>query len=271
MRKLFLLMLVVLFLAGTSSFSFAEDHPKKWTLVWSDEFNYTGSPSSEKWSYDVGCDGWGNGELQCYTKDNLKNARVENGKLIIEARKDGSGKWPYSSARLKTKGKGQWKYGRVEASARVPSGCGTWAAIWMLPDKWTYGKQLEGFWPNNGEIDIMESVGYDPTMIYAAVHTAKYNSRLGNIKKGKIKVPDAAENFHVYAIEWSEARIDFFVDNKKYFTFFRQRELWNYWPFNTDFYLLVNLAFGGSWGGKRGVDDSILPQRFEIDYVRVYQ
>lgn len=271
MKKFFLTGLAALFFFAAASVSFAENYQKNWRLAWSDEFDYAGKPSAEKWSYDVGCNGWGNGELQCYTKDREENARVENGKLIIEARRDGSGKWPYTSARIKTKDKAQWTYGRIEVSAKLPSGRGVWPAIWMLPCKWVYGKYQDGFWPDNGEIDIMEAVGYDPGTVYATVHTAKHSAKAGDPRRGKAKVPDAADAFHVYAAEWYPDRIDFFVDNEKYFTFFKQRDNWRFWPFNVDFYLVVNLAVGGSWGGKRGVDDNILPQRFEIDYVRVYQ
>lgn len=259
--------IVLLFMALPVSV-FAGTGDQNWTLVWSDEFNYTGSPSEEKWSYDEGCTGWGNGEAQCYTKGKLENARVEDGRLILEARRDGAYKRPYTSARIKSKGKGYWTYARVEVCAKLPSGRGVWPAIWMLSEKWNYGKE---FWPDNGEIDIMESVGYNPSLIHGTVHTAKHNIRRGDPKKGKINIPDAATAFHVYAIEWYPDRISFFVDNQKYFTFFRQKDTWHFWPFNHDFYLIMNLAIGGSWGGKRGIDNDIFPQRFEIDYVRVYQ
>jgi beta-glucanase (GH16 family) len=251
-----------------AAFSFAAEPIEKWRLVWSDEFNYTGEPDQKKWDYDEGCTGWGNGEAQCYTKARMENARVEDGKLILEARHDGAGRRQYTSARLKTKGRAQWMYGRIEVCAKLPSGRGIWPAIWMLPEKWSYGKN---FWPDNGEIDIMEAVGYHPGQVHSTVHTYQHNFRRGDAKSGKLEVPDAASAFHVYAMEWSPDRLVFFVDDQKYFTFFKQRNSWYCWPFDNDFYLLINLAVGGSWGGRRGIDNTIFPQKFEIDYVRVYQ
>lgn len=246
----------------------AEESPKEWNLVFSDEFDYSGVPDPKKWSYDKGCTGWGNREAQCYTKERLENARVEDGKLILEARRDGSGRQQYTSARLTTKDKAQWTYGRVEVCAKLPSGRGVWPSIWMLPLKWNYGKN---YWPDNGEIDIMEYVGYMSGQVHGSVHTFQHNIRKGNLETKKISVPDAEQAFHVYAIEWYPKRIDFFVDSQKYFSVFQRKNNWRYWPFFKDFYLLLNVAVGGSWGGRFGIDTSIFPQRMEVDYVRVYQ
>jgi len=248
--------------------SYAEEPAKEWKLVFSDEFDYIGEPDQKKWAYDEGCTGWGNGEVQCYTKARPENVRVEDGKLVIEARRDGAGRHQYTSARLTTKGKAQWTYGRVEVCAKLPSGRGIWPAIWMLPEKWSYGKS---YWPDNGEIDIMEHVGHTPDQIYVSTHTFQHNSIKGNAEKLNILIPDSEKTFHVYAIEWDPGRIDFFVDGQKYFTVFQRKNNWHYWPFNKDFYLLLNIAVGGTWGGQRGVDDSVFPQQMEIDYVRVYQ
>ena len=185
--------------------------------IWSDEFDYKGLPDETKWSYDLGdgcpnlC-GWGNNELQRYTNA-LKNARVENGHLIIEAHKEDIGTRHYSSTRLISKGKGDWKYGRIEVRAKLPTGLGTWPAIWMLSTDWEYGG-----WPESGEIDIMEHVGYNPDSIFGTVHTKAYNHMLGTHKVGKIYMPDAESTFHVYAVEWSEKKIDFYLDDNKYFT-----------------------------------------------------
>ena len=253
---------------GMSISSFAEEPASAWKLVWSDEFNDTGAPNSAKWGYDEGCTGWGNGEAQCYTNARLENARIEDGTLIIEARHDGSGRRQYTSARLKTRGKAQWTYGRVEVRAKLPSGRGIWPAVWMLPEKWIRGKN---FWPDNGEIDIVEAVGYKPGEVHATVHTYQHNFRQGNAETGKMNVADAAVNFHVYAMEWYPKHIDFFVDNQKYLTVVKRKNHWHYWPFDKDFYLLLNVAVGGSWGGRRGIDNAIFPQRMEVDYVRVYQ
>ncbi len=234
-------------------------------LVWSDEFDYTGLPNSEKWSYDVGGHGWGNAELQYYTQNRTENARVENGKLIIEARKENYNGSAYTSARLVSRQKGDWLYGRIEVKAKLPSGTGSWPAIWMLPTDWAYGD-----WPNSGEIDIMEHVGYNPPYIYGTVHTQAYNHQQGTQQGGELIVENCESAFNIYAIEWNAEKIDFFVNQTLYFTFYNQGE-WQKWPFDHRFHLLLNIAVGGNWGGVQGVDDTIFPIRMEIDYVRVYQ
>lgn len=234
-------------------------------LVWSDEFDYSGLPAPEKWGYDVGGDGWGNNELQYYTENRTENARVENGHLIIQAHKENYGGNAYTSARLITKTKGDWKYGRIEVKAKLPGGRGGWPAIWMLPTDWVYGG-----WPASGEIDIMEYVGYDPGVVHGTVHTDAFNHSIGTQQGNSINIADAESNFHVYAIEWTENKIDFFVDGTKYFTFTNQGD-WTKWPFDQRFHLILNIAVGGNWGGAQGVDDNIFPVQMEVDYVRVYQ
>lgn len=244
----------------------------KRTLVWSDEFDRDGLPDEEKWSYSEGdgcpnlC-GWGNNEKQYYTKERLENTRIENGILIIETKKDTiEGKETYSSAKLSTKGKGDWKYGQMEIRAKLPSGRGTWPAIWMLPSQNVYGK-----WPNSGEIDIMEHVGYDPDSIFGTVHTGAYNHMKGTHKGARTGRSDAESAFHIYKIEWTADQIDFYVDDEAYFSFRNEKATSKEWPFDQDFYLIINLAIGGSWGGIKGLDETIFPQKMEIDYVRVYQ
>ena len=178
-------------------------------LVWSDEFEAPGQPDSAKWNYDMGdgcpdnC-GWGNNELQYYTRDS-SNVRVKNGMLIIEARMDSLGGTAFTSTKIVSRGKGDWLYGRFEVRARLPQGKGTWPAIWMLPTDWKYGG-----WPASGEIDIMEHVGYDPGVIHGTIHTEAYNHIKQTQKEGKITVPTAQDEFHVYAVDWSEDRMDFF-------------------------------------------------------------
>jgi beta-glucanase (GH16 family) len=168
---------IVAVLFGTLSYT-KEDQKR---LVWSDEFNSSGAPDSTKWSYDLGdgcprnC-GWGNHELEFYTHD-LKNVRVENGRLIIEALKDSLHSKPFTSTRMVSKGKGDWLYGRIEIKARLPRGKGTWPAIWMLSTDWKYGG-----WPASGEIDIMEHVGFDPGVIHGTIHTEAFNHRKGTQK-----------------------------------------------------------------------------------------
>jgi beta-glucanase (GH16 family) len=235
-------------------------------LVWYDEFNYTGLPASDKWGYDVGGGGWGNNELQYYTNARAENARVENGNLIIEARKEQYEGSEYTSARLVTRHKGDWLYGRFEAYAKLPSGRGTWPAIWMLPTNWVYGN-----WPKSGEIDIMEYVGYDPGVVHGSIHTEAYNHVLGTQKTASIPVPDAETAYHLYALEWTPENIDIYVDNNKYFTFANEHKDYKTWPFDQVFHLILNIAVGGNWGGAQGVDPNIWPQKMYVDYVRVYQ
>jgi len=241
---------------------------QSWEKVWSDEFNYTGLPDSTKWSYNVGGSGWGNHERQFYTSKRPENARVENGMLIIEARKEAWDTMSYTSSRLVSLHKGDWTYGRFEIKARLPKGTGSWPAIWMLPTKWDLGDYS---WPDNGEIDIMEHVGFHQNFIHGSTHCHSYYWKNNNQKTGIINIPDASENFHVYALEWTKDSIKTFVDDKLYFTSVNEGTGWKEWPFSKDFYLILNLAIGGDWGGVKGIDNSIFPLRMEVDYVRVYQ
>jgi beta-glucanase (GH16 family) len=247
----------------------------EWELVWFDEFDYSGLPNPQKWDYDVGGHGWGNQEAQYYTRARLENARVENGQLVIEARREAE---PYqghtfTSARLVTRGKASWTYARVEVRAQLPSGRGTWPAIWMLPDRQTYGS---AYWPDNGEIDIMEHVGFDPDVVHGTVHTKAYNHMLGTQRGGNIRVPTARTEFHVYAIEWTPEEIRWFVDDSLYYRFPNERLSnrnadWRQWPFDQPFHLILNIAVGGTWGGMQGIDSTAFPARMLVDYVRVYQ
>lgn len=237
-------------------------------LVWADEFDYTGLPDSTKWSYDVGGHGWGNEELQYYTNKRMENARVENGKLIIEARKENYEGNDYTSARLITKHKGDWTYGKIKIRAKLPQGTGTWPALWMLPTQWIYGS---GDWPDVGEIDIMEHVGYDEGVIHGTIHTHDFNHMDGTQKSGQTIVEDAVDAFHVYSIEWTKEEIRWYVDGNKFFTYENNGDGWSAWPFDHPFHLIMNIAVGGTWGGAEGVDDTIFPQKLEVDYVRVYQ
>lgn len=233
-------------------------------LVWNDEFNYNGLPYSAKWNYEIGGHGYGNNELQYYTKNRLENAHVENGNLVIEARKEAWQNNQYTSARLVTKGKASWKYGTVEVRAKLPKGRGTWPAIWMMSENMKE-------WPDDGEIDIMEHVGYNQGFIHASIHTKKYNHIINTQKTDTIQVNDASEKFHVYRMDWSPEKIEIFVDNQKYFSTKNDENTYEAWPFDQPFYLILNQAVGGNWGGKEGVDENIYPQKFYIDYVRVYQ
>lgn len=236
------------------------------TPVWSDEFNYSGLPDSEKWGYDVGGHGWGNNELQYYTSNRAENARVEDGNLIITAIKENMEGKNYTSARVISKGKGDFLYGRFEIKANLPSGRGTWPAIWMLPTDWAYGD-----WPKSGEIDIMEHVGYDPNNVLMSVHTESFNHILGTQKSGGKNIPTAIGSFHVYRIDWTPYAIRGFIDDVQIFSFVNDGKGYKSWPFDKKFHLLINLAVGGNWGGVQGIDESIFPAVYKIDYVRVYK
>jgi len=233
-------------------------------LIWSDEFDKKGLPDAAKWNYDTGGSGFGNEEAQFYTKDRLENARVENGKLIIEARRENREDKKYTSARLLTKGKFSFQYGTVEVRAKLPKGRGTWPAIWMMSEDMKK-------WPDDGELDIMEHVGYHQGYIHASVHTKKYNHVLHTQKTDTLFVKDASDKFHVYKADWSPEKIEVYIDNQKFFTYENKEKSDEAWPFDKPYFIILNLAIGGFWGGKEGIDDTIFPQKFEIDYVRVYQ
>jgi beta-glucanase (GH16 family) len=237
-------------------------------LLWSDEFDYTGLPSDAKWSYDTAGNswGWGNNEAEFYTQARLKNAEVQDGYLNITACKEEYKGSHYTSARLITKFKGDWLYGRMEIKAKLPDGRGMWSAIWMLPTDWAYGD-----WPASGEIDIMENVGFDPYVIVASAHTDAYNHVDGTQKNNKITIADCYTNFHVYALEWEKTEYRVYVDDSLYYTFKNEGTGFKVWPFDKRFHLLLNVAVGGNWGGAQGIDDSIFPRTMMVDYVRVYQ
>ncbi|MCW9706425.1 glycoside hydrolase family 16 protein [Fodinibius salsisoli] len=245
--------------------------PDNYELVWSDEFDYEGLPDDSKWSYDVGdgcpdlC-GWGNNEQQYYAQNRLENTRVQDGHLIITARKESYKSAAYTSARLLTRNKMAWTYGRIEVKAKLPLGRGTWPAIWMLPEEWVYGG-----WPSSGEIDIMEHVGHEPNRIYATAHTEAFNHSDGTQNTDTLRVPDAEHRFHRYAIEWTPDAITWFVDDKQYAVFKNRRQTYKEWPFDQPFHLILNIAVGGNWGGQEGIDDTIWPQEMVVDYVRIYQ
>jgi beta-glucanase (GH16 family) len=271
------LQVIVSFLILTTS-SLSAD----WELTWADEFEQDGLPDPAKWTYEEGF--VRNRELQYYTANRLENARIENGVLIIEARKErfpnprhqpdaSERRWQqqrahadYTSASLTTRGRAEWTYGRIEVRAKLPGGRGTWPAIWMLGTNMS-----EVGWPACGEIDIMEYVGHHPGVVHANVHTRGYNHTRGNGRGAQIKVPDAETDFHVYAVEWTPEHLKFFVDDEDYFTLKNDGTGVDSWPFDAPHYLILNLAIGGAWGGQQGIDDSIFPQPFLIDYVRVYR
>jgi beta-glucanase (GH16 family) len=234
-------------------------------LVWSDEFDKDGLPDNTKWGYDVGGNGWGNNELQYYTNARVENARIVNGNLIIEAKKESFSGRNYTSARLLTKNKAQWTFGKFDIRAKLPTGTGMWPAIWLL----SANDPLH--WPDDGELDIMEEVGFNQTTTYGTVHNFLYNGANGQQKGSYKLVNDANNAFHVYSLEWTTDQIKFSIDSVEFFTYTDPKLGANGWPYFKDFFMILNIAVGGNWGGQKGVDDSIFPQQMLIDYVRVYQ
>jgi beta-glucanase (GH16 family) len=247
---------------------------EEYTLVWQDEFE-SESIDESKWSYDLGdgCDisenlcGWGNNELQYYTS-RPENAYISNGNLIIKARRENPlylGQHQYTSARLVTKNKGDWKYGRMEIRAKMPIGQGIWPAIWMLPTDTVYGR-----WPKSGEIDIMEYIGSEPQKVFGTIHYGhdfwRYTSQDIELAQGTF-----ADDFHVFSVLWNEECIQFQMDGiniGKPNT--RSTTLPTTWPFDQDFHMILNLAVGGNLPGNPD-NTTTFPQNFFIDYVRVYE
>ncbi len=237
-----------------------------WQLKWADEFNENGLPNANNWNYIRGGDGFGNHELQFYTVSDSSTAYVKNGNLTITANKKTIEKNKYSSARLTTAGKHSFKYGRYECRAKLPKGLGTWPAFWMLGDNISTAG-----WPLCGEIDIMEHVGYQPDSIVATIHSKAYNHTIGTQRGKIIFVADPYDTFHIYSVEWSAQEIIFFMDGVEYNRITNEHKTEKEWPFDQPFYILLNLAIGGDWGGKFGVEDRLFPAKYVIDYVRVYQ
>lgn len=239
------------------------------TLVWSDEFNGTGLPDSSNWVYDTGGNGWGNKEIQNYT-NNPGNVRLEKGVLIIEALKSGDA---WTSARITTKNKHEFTYGRIVFRAKLPFGSGTWAALWMLG-----GNSPSVNWPACGEIDIMEHVGKNPGVVQSAMHSPSSYGNTINFKSKPVNGHDT--EFHLYEANWKRDRIEFSYDNTLVYTYKPDELNASTWPYDKPFYLLMNLAMGGNWGSdtkfetkglKNGIDPAITSARMEIDYVRIYK
>lgn len=243
----------------------------EYVIAWSDEFNEGTMPDTSKWTYDIGNWGWGNGELQYFTEGRQENARIEDGNLIIEARKDDMG-YPWTSARLTTRGKVAFLYGKLEFRAKVPPNKGNWAAGWTLGNDYVDEKS----WPYCGEIDILESVGYqmdDETgngTAHASAHCGAYYFKLGNQPTGTIDVENMNNEYHVYAVEWTPEGLTATVDGEEYFTYNDTSSALS-WPFDKPQNLILNLTMGGGWGGLEGMDTTITSQIYTIDYVRVYQ
>ena len=226
-------------------------------LVWSDEFNTDGLPDATKWGYDLGAGGWGNNEVQYYTS-RAENAVVINGSLKITVKKESYSGSNYTSARLLTKDKFSFKYGKVEIRAKLPAGGGTWPALWML------GSDINTVsWPACGEIDIMEHKGNDLNRIYGTLH---YPGRSGGNADGGTKaISNATTEFHIYKLEWSAAEIKIYVDDQLVHSKANSASI----PFNHNFFLICNVAMGGNFGGA--IDSNVTSASMEVDYIRVYQ
>jgi len=242
-------------------------------LLWSDEFAGK-SLDLSNWSFDTSRNkvGWYNGELEYYSANRPQNLRVENGKLIIELRKDPQairkfrdwGGQKYSSAKIMTKGKAAFRTGFVEVSAKLPCARGTWPAIWMMPEG-------DAPWPDGGEIDILEQVGSQPNVAHATVHTALFNHTRHNGRGAEVAVPTACSAFHRYQLAWTHDSITIGVDDHAYMRVRNDQPGGRgAWPFDSPFYLILNLAIGGDWAAAKGIDDAALPQRMVVDYVRVW-
>jgi beta-glucanase (GH16 family) len=265
-------------LAAQSSFTVTNSNydgpvvrPAEARLVWRDEFEGSRLDST-KWTFDTARNkqGWHNGELQYYSADRPENLRVANGALTIEARRETLstladwGGQNYTSARIFSKGAG-WTYGFYEIRAKLPCARGSWPAIWMLP------VDMKA-WPDDGEIDIMEQVGAEPNLIYASLHTGLFNHVRKTQRSAQKLVPTSCETFHRYQLDWRPDSITIGVDDVGILRVRNDQPGGKgAWPFNTPFHLILNLAIGGDWAGRLGIDDAAMPQRMEVDYVRVWQ
>jgi beta-glucanase (GH16 family) len=243
-----------------ANFCLAQQPAKK--LIWEENFD---KPQLDEtvWNFDLGngcpnlC-GWGNNERQIYTN---KNHQIKGGMLVITAKKEVNG--VYTSTKITTKDKKTFQYGRIETRAKLPVGQGIWPAFWML------GQNISQVgWPKCGEIDILEYVGKEPNMIFTSLHTQDSHGNTINTKKSRFD--NIEDGFHVFAIDWTKDKIDFFVDEKLVYTFNPNVKTENSWPFDKPFYIIVNTAIGGNFGGPQ-VDDSIFPQEFILDYIKVYE
>jgi beta-glucanase (GH16 family) len=260
------LILLVTLMQGASA-ALAAD-PAGWKLVWSDEFDGTVLDRS-KWGFEVNARGGGNDELQYYVTN---NARVRDGVLVIEARKERltgpEGTREYTSSRIRTKGKGDWLYGRIEARAKLPAGQGIWPAIWMMPTEERYGG-----WPHSGEIDIMELVGHEPNKVHGTLHYSRAGGRHTYTGTNTALASGTfADDFHVFRLDWEPGLMRWYVDDRLYQTQTNWQSRVKSFPapFDQRFHLILNLAVGGNWPGSPD-GTTVFPQAMLVDYVRVYR
>ncbi len=243
----------------------AYNAPDGYTLVWNDEFDSGSELNQNDWTHEVQNSGWVNNELQNYVNHKTPGGslvtEVKNGTLRITALKE-NGK--IYSGRVYAKVKQGWTYGYIEASIKLPKGKGTWPAFWMMPVNFKS-------WPADGEIDIMEEVGYHPNYVSSSLH-ANAHVHSNNTQVTHEMLCEGAEGeFHTYAILWTSKNITTYVDGKVQLSYDNRGLGRDDWPYDDPFYVIFNLAWGGSWGGAQGVDESALPATMEIDYIRVFQ
>jgi len=236
-------------------------------VVWKDEFKGSGLPDAGKWGYESGF--VRNDEAQRYTQKRLENARVQNGELIIEARHENFEDGKYTSAALESTQ--AWNHGYFEVVAKIPTGKGTWPAIWFLGD----GIRKKGAeyigWPLCGEIDLMENVGYDSDKIHFNIHTQSNSKAPGSVASNHVDIPGASAGWHTYGLDYQAHKLEMYFDGKKVLSYLDDGKGAQGWPFDKPQYIILNLAIGGNWGGQQGIDNSIFPAKFEIKSVKVYQ
>ena len=243
----------------------AYEAPEGYKLVWHDEFNEGTELNSADWTHEVQNSGWVNHELQNYVNHTTPKGRyvteISDGKLQIHCFKE-DGK--IYSGRVYAKVKEGWTYGYIEASIKLPKGKGTWPAFWMMPVNFRS-------WPADGEIDIMEEVGYHPDYVSSSLHANAHVHSNGTQVTHEMYCKGAEGEFHTYSIEWTAQNITTYVDGKKQLSYDNRGLGRDDWPYNDPFYIIFNLAWGGDWGGSQGVDENALPVTMEVDYVRVFQ
>ncbi len=243
----------------------AYNAPEGYTLVWQDEFDKGSELNGDDWTHEVKGSGWVNNELQNYvnhkTPEGNLVTEIRGGKLRITALKE-NGK--VYSGRVYAKVKEGWKYGYIEASIKLPKGKGTWPAFWMMPVNFRS-------WPADGEIDIMEEVGYHPNYVSSSLHANAHVHSNGTQVTHEMLCQGAEDEFHTYAIKWTHENITTYVDGKVQLSYDNRGKGRDDWPYDDPFYVIFNLAWGGSWGGAQGVDESALPCTMEVDYIRVFQ
>lgn len=235
-------------------------------IVWADEFDVDGTPNSDNWGYDIGNGdwGWGNGEKQYYT-NRRDNVKVQDGKLIITAKREDYNGFNYTSTRIVSRKKIDIKYGRIDFLAKLPKGGGTWPALWLMPTDSRYGG-----WPASGEIDVMEHVGNNQDKILGTCHSTAYNG--GNGRGTTIQATNVSDSFNLYSLEWTPDKLSFLYNNEAYYTYQNpkySKDNQKYFPFDQEFYLIMNVAMGGMLGGN--IDPNFVSSSMEVEYVRLYQ